>query len=278
MDGTVSALEYVNAPINYLDGHVRPVAYMYDPPPGVPQRSGQQIGKIVQVRNARPIARDLSLDREGFLLTEHETSISNFYDDRDVKARYYPEVERLVKSVTGATRVIVFDHNVRHAPAAQRALHGAKEPVKRAHNDYTSKSGWQRARDLLSAGEAARLLQHRFAVINVWRPIAGPVLESPLAVCDARSIAPADLVPTDLVYRDRTGETYSLAFNPDHQWFYFPRQRRNEALLIKCFDSSEDGRARFAAHSAFDDPASPADAPPRQSIEARTFAFFAPGA
>lgn len=119
-----------------------------------------------------------------------------------------------------------------------------------------------------------RLLQQRFAIINVWRGIANTIQESPLAVCDAQSIAPSDLVAGDLVYRDRIGETYAVTYNPEHQWFYFPQMRRDEVLFIKCFDSAEDGRARFAAHTAFEDPSSPIDAPPRESIELRTFVFY----
>jgi hypothetical protein len=162
---------------------------------------------------------------------------------------------------------------VRHAPSAVARKNGEKEPVKRAHNDYTVKSGPQRVRDLFG-DEAEALLKRRFAIINLWRPISGPVEESPLALCDAASIAPADLVPTDLIYRDRIGETYALAHNPAHRWYYFPRMRADEAVLIKCYDSAEDGRARFAAHGAFDDPTSPPNARPRESIEARTIAFF----
>jgi hypothetical protein len=158
---------------------------------------------------------------------------------------------------------------------AKRKENGAREPVKFAHNDYTVKSGPQRVCDLLPA-EASELLKHRFAMINVWRPIRGPVQESPLGVCDARSIAPTDWVPSDLKYRDRTGEVYSITFNPNHRWFYFSRMQPNEATLLKCYDSMEDGRARFTAHSAFEDPSSPPDAAPRESIEVRTLVFFGP--
>src|SRR5712692_3776427 len=133
-----------------------------------------------------------------------------------------------MKQATGAAKVVVFDHNVRCAPMAQRGENGAHEPVKFAHNDYTIKSGPQRVRDLVPDA-ADRLLRQRFALINVWRPIRGPVEESPLAVCDAHSIAQRDFVPTDLKYRDRTGEVYSLAFNPNHRWFYFPQMQKNEA-------------------------------------------------
>jgi hypothetical protein len=150
-----------------------------------------------------------------------------------------------------------------------------REPVKFAHNDYTIKSGPQRVRDLVGDVEAEELLKHRYAFINVWRPVRGPVEEFPLAVCDARSMVLKDFVATDLRYRDRTGEVYAVAYNPTHRWFYFPQMRTNEALLLKCFDSDER-RTQFTAHSAFEDPTSPPNAAPRESIEARTILFFAP--
>ncbi|TXL82312.1 methyltransferase [Vineibacter terrae] len=276
MDSTtqisLSEIGQINAPLNYLvwTGE-RPVSYQYEPPPGVPARSGQYSLYTVPVRDGRVLADSLSLDQQGFALRTHTSAVSDFTDDRVIRAAYYPEVEQLVKDVTGAARVVMFDHNVRLG-AADRPT-GIREPVKRVHNDYTDKSGPQRVRDLMG-DEAEALLRRRYVFINVWRPIREPVLSSPLAVCDAQSMDPADLVPSDLRYRDRTGETYAVAYNPRHRWFYFPRMRRNEVLLLKCFDSATDGRARLTAHTAFDDPTIPADAPPRESIEARTIAFF----
>src|SRR5438128_1232540 len=84
--------------------------------------------------------------------------------------------------------------------------------------------------------------------------VAGPVLDSPLALCDAASFTDADLVPSDLVYRDRVGEITSVRFNPTHRWYYFSRMQRDEALLIKCHDSASDDRARLSFHTAFKDP------------------------
>jgi hypothetical protein len=272
-------LRSVDAALNYLaSARERPVTYTFEPPPGTPWRKGALVGQTVRIRDARPLRAGLSLDEQGFVLTRHRSTVGDFYDADVVKRSYYPEVERLVRAITGATRVIAFDHNVRSAPRAGRGEDGAKEPVKRVHNDFTAVSGWRRARDELAAiGEDAdELLKHRFAVVNVWRPISGPVRESPLAVCDARTITPQDLVKGDLVYRDRVGETYAVTFNPQHRWFYVPDMQPDEALLIKCFDSWEYGPARFTAHSAFDDPTSLADAPPRESIEARTLVLFAP--
>jgi hypothetical protein len=270
-------LPYVETFLNYLaDRTEKPVTYMYAPPPGTPVRTGEYLPYPVRIYDGRPVSPPLSLDTHGFMLTHHETAVKNFYDEQEVRTVYYPEVERLVKEVTGAAKVLVFDHNVRCAPMAKRGENGAREPVRVAHNDYTLRSGPQRVRDLLPADEAEERLQHRFAEINVWRPIRGPVQEAPLAVCDARSMVQEDFVPMDLKYRDRMGEVYSVTFNPNHRWFYFPLMQQNEALFLKGYDSLDDGRARFTAHSAFDDPTSPPDAPARESIEARTLVFFAP--
>ena len=279
MDGDrASPTDHVTGVLTYLvPNGKKPVSYQYDPPPGIPVRSGQYEDRAVPVRNGRPLAPELSLDRHGFAIARHDTKVADLSDEAEVRSVYYPEMEQLVKDVTGADRVLVFDHTIRSVPLASQGRKGIREPVKRVHNDYTVKSGPQRVRDLLP-DEAEELLKRRFAVINVWRPLRRPVETSPLALCDARSIAPADFIATDLVYPDRTGETYAVAYNPDHRWYYFPRQQRDEAVLIKCYDSKDDGRARFTAHSAFEDPTAPADAPPRESIEIRTLAFFPPDA
>ena len=267
--------DYVEAPVNYLENSAKkPVTYLYEPPVGVTIRSGRTTKHWMKIRNARRAVNELTLDRQGFAFVRHQTHVANFYDPEEVTRVYYPEVELLLKEVTGAIRVHVFDYNVRCRPMAKRGENGAREPVKFAHNDYTLKSGPQRVRDLLPS-EADELLKHRFAEINVWRPIRGPVEESPLAVCDATSMTPQDFVATDLKYRDRTGEVYSVVFNPNHRWFYIPQMQRDEALLLKCYDSADDGRARFTAHTGIDDPTSASDAAPRESIEVRTLVFFA---
>jgi hypothetical protein len=177
--------------------------------------------------------------------------------------------------VTGAERVVVFDHIVRNPVLAERGEKGARSPAKFVHNDYTFKSAPRRVLDHLPE-EAERLLKNRFAEINVWRAIRGPIESSPLALCDARSLGAEDIVPTDLVYRERVGETLGFLYNPKHRWYYFPRMERNEAILLKCYDSKDDGRARFTAHTSFDDPGSPPNAAPRESIEVRALVFWAP--
>jgi hypothetical protein len=265
---------HVDGVLNYTeDTGEKPFTYLYEPPAGMPARSARTVKHAMRILDGRALRDRITLDREGFALANHETGVTDFYNPEEVRRVYYPEVERLVKEATGAARVVVFDHNVRCRPMAKRGDAGVREPVKFAHNDYTLKSGPQRVRDLLP-DEAGELLNHRYAIINVWRPIRGPVKESPLAVCDARSMELKDFLPSDLLYRDRTGEVYSISFSPNHRWYYIPQMERDEALLLKCYDSAVDGRARFTAHSAFEDPSSPPDAPPRESIEARTLVFW----
>jgi len=250
-------LHSIEAPLPYLESMAeRPYTYTYTPPPGVARTNRRVAPQTVSIRDARPLADQLSLDRHDFALTRHESAVANFYDDDEVRTVYYPECERLLASTTGAVRVVVFDHIVRCAPRARNGEQGIREPAKGAHNDYTLHSGPQRLRDLLP-DEAEALLEHRFAIINVWRPIRGPVQESPLAVCDAQSLRQDDFVASDLLYPHRKGETYAVTFRPTHHWYYVPHMQPDEALLLKCYDSAADGRARFTAHTAFDDPTSP---------------------
>ena len=253
----------------------KPYVYTYDPPEGVAKSNLVAEAHTVPILDMRPIAGGLELDTQGFALVEAATSVADFYDEDAVEATYYPEAERLVKQATGAARVVVFDRTIRRREhgVEDRAPGTPRQPVTRIHGDYTEVSGPQRVRDLMGA-EAEGLLQRRFAIVNVWRPIRGPLHDAPLAVCDAGSLADGDLVAQDLIYRDRRGEIYGLTCNPAHRWYYAPAMRADEALLLKCFDSLKDGRARFMPHTSFADPNAPADMLPRESIELRTLAFF----
>ncbi len=237
------------------------------------QRKGKYQEYRMPVYDGRALVDQLSLEREGFIFVEHETKVKDFYDEAEVRSVYYPETEQLIKHYSGARRVLVFDHTLRSADSAARETKQISGPVRNAHNDYTEWSGPQRVRDLLP-DEAEDLLQRRFAVIQTWRPIRHMVEREPLAIADARSIGTEELVPSARVYPDRVGEVYHCTFNPEHRWYYFPKMQRNEAMIFKCFDSMKDGRARWTAHCAFDDPGSRTDAPPRESIEMRTLAFF----
>jgi hypothetical protein len=271
---TVASLK---APINFLrPTGERPVAYQCEPPPGVPVRTGEFAPHLVSIRNARPIAANLSLDHEGFALAYAPSDFDDFGDEEAIRLHYYAEVEEVLKAATGAALVIGFDHNIRNAARAALGEPGIGEPVSRAHNDFTARSGPERiSRELAAQGLPAGLLDFsRYAIINLWRPIGNPVEKWPLALCDASTLASSDLVASDLVYRDRVGETYSLTHNSAQRWYYFPRLSPHEAILIKCYDSAEENATRFTAHTAFHDPTARFGAPERESIETRAIVIY----
>ena len=231
----------------------------------------------VDVRDMRRVADLLSLDRQGFLLVRHETAVGDLYDDEAIAAIYDRELEALLTEVTGADWVAVFDHT-RRSDSGEGASNpdGFRGPASRVHVDYTIDSGPKRAADALGQSEVNRVLSAggRIVQINVWRPIRGPVLRTPIALADAGSVRPDELIATDQVFPDRVGEIYQLAHAPDQRWYWAPRMERDEVLLIKGWDSLDDGRARFTPHGAFQLEGQNSDAPPRESIEVRTYLVF----
>jgi len=265
----------IEVSVNYLSSESpTPVVYLSKPPEGTARDSTEILRHPVLMHDARRSDTPLSLDLQGFKLVTHETAAEDLWNQEEIHRLYYPEVEALVKTATGADKVLAFDHNVRSFARAKKGVDGAAMPVKFAHNDYTLESAPRRVRDLLPEEEAEKRLQRRFTIVNVWKPIIGPVVEAPLAVCDARSIEREDFIETNLIYDDRVGEVYSVRFNESQRWYFFPRMESHEAMLLKCFDSLDDGRACFTAHSAFNDPSTTPDAPCRESIEVRTLVFY----
>jgi hypothetical protein len=266
----------VRAVLNYTrNTGVRPVNYTYDPPAGVPRNSGEVDARTVSIHDARQVS-GFGLDISGFDLIHHHSSLkewAQFQDTERVKAIDYPEVGAALGAYTGAFKVVIFDHTLRDSSAAPGNPQ-LREAVRRVHDDQTLESAPRRVAKHLPPAEAEWRLKRRHAIVNFWRPIGGPVLKTPLAVCDARSIAQQDLIASDLVYKDWTGETYAVAFNPRHRWYWYPRQAPYEATLLKIYDSATDGPARLTAHTAFDDPSSAADAPARRSIEVRALLFW----
>jgi hypothetical protein len=267
--------ETIEATLSYFaDTEAMPVTLV-----GAPGASDLRTGggkpdpRQIILRNGRPCADRFALERDGFRFVRHDTKVADFFDEGEVRRVYYPEMEALVKAESGASRVVVFDHTLRTADDELRETAKIREVVRRVHNDYTEWSAPQRVRNLLP-DEADELLQRRFAIIQVWRPIRHPVESWPLAIADARSLSPADMVVTERRYPDRIGQTSAVTYNPAHRWYWFPRMRPDEALVFKVYDSLKDGRARFTAHTAFDDPTTPPHARPRESIEIRTLAFF----
>ena len=270
-----AAPDAVEAVLNYaIDTGEKPVTHtaVVNSTPAV--RTGKHEARRATIHNGRLVADEFSLEREGFVLVRHETRVRDFDDEDELRSVYYPEIEALVKRESGASRVVIFDHTLRAQDEGIRAARKVREPNRSVHNDYTDWSGPKRVRDILPEDEAERLLQGRFAIIQVWQPTRNPVRTNPLAIADARTLRAEELIPSQRSYPGRIGETYQIKYGPEHRWFYFPAMTRDEAVVFKTFDSARDGRARWTAHTSFDDPTSPPDAPGRESIEMRTLAFF----
>jgi hypothetical protein len=275
-DAAVRALPGVEGELNFaVRSTAKAYSYTYKPPEGVPATNIEVRAQRVRIENARPLAAGLDIDVNGFQVVAHKTAVRDFWDEAQTLALGHPETAALVKAVTGAARVVVFDHTLRRRstdPVADRTPGAARQPAIRVHVDQTVASGPQRVREIMGE-EAEALLAGRAAIINVWRPIHHAARDWPLAFADARSIAPDDLLASDLIFPHRRGEIYGLAYDPEQRWRYVPDLTPDEAVLIKCWDS--DPRvARFTPHTAFADPTTPPDTPPRESIEFRTMAFW----
>jgi hypothetical protein len=265
----------IRARMNYIvDTGTPPVNYIDWPEEEHKANPPQYRQHEMEIRNGRPLRDTFKFDTHGFVFVTHDTKVKDFTDEAERSQVYDPECAELIKKHSGASEVVVFDHTIRIGDEQTRTAVNARPPVKGVHNDYTEKSAPQRLRDILGDEEAARRMRKRWAIIQVWRPIRRTVVIDPLGICDARSIPLKGFIRVERRYRHRTAEVYHIAHNPAHVWFWFPRMERNEALVFKVFDSDESKQARFTAHSAFDDPDTPADAWPRESIETRTFAFW----
>ena len=247
---------------------------------GEPGGSDRRVGggtsepRRVVLRNGRLEAANFALERNGFRFVRHDTKVVDFFDEDEIRRVYYPEMEALVKAESGASRVEVFDHTLRTADDELRAGRARSATSCVA---YTTTTPNGRARERVRTflpDEADALLDRRFAVIQVWRPIRHSVESWPLAIADAQSISPDNLVVTERRYPDRVGQTYAITYDPAHRWYWFPRMRPDEALVFKTYESQKEGRARWTAHTAFEDPTTPPHARPRESIEIRTLAFF----
>lgn len=284
-DGLIAARlapHAVTAVLNYLtppaDGS-RPYRYVEAPPPGRAVTTIELDPRAMRIEDVTGRERRFTLDANGFAVIDAPTAVPDLLDGQAVSTTYRAEVEALLRDRLGAARVVMFDHTIRGpAPAdaggTKRPGAPLREPVKRVHNDYTWESAPQRVRDLMG-DEAEALLARRFAIVNLWRPIGAPAVDSPLALCDAASLdAARDLVVNELIYPDRVGQTFSVRWHPEHRWYYRRGLRPDQAILIKGYDSAADGRARLSVHAAFADPETPPGTPPRQSIEVRALVFW----
>jgi hypothetical protein len=265
--GSVTAsLSFYKAP---EDGS-RPFNYVEQQPEGKPQRNFGEAWHDITIHDLRGQEQRFTMDNNAFATASNVASDEHeFNDDERIKKVYYPEVEKLLlANVPGANRVLLFDHTVRRSdPNASRA------PVTRVHIDQTPSSAAQRVKIHLPE-EAEKLLEGRYRIINVWRPLNGPVMAHPLAVADSATVRDEDLIGVEHRYPDRTGETAGVRYNPEQAWYHWSGMNNDERLFLKCFDSDEQaGQWGRVPHTAFVDPRTPEGAVGRESIEVRALVF-----
>ena len=265
----------ITAPLEFLRPTPdRPFTYMFAPPDGQPWQNAAYERVPVAIRDARGL--NLSIDREGYELHHAPSAVDDFLNKEQVIQRYYPEVAQLALAISGASRAVVFDHLVRQrlpgTPQAFGRIEGHRPGAAgRVHCDFTAASARRRL-ELETGGRTTDVV--RYSIVNLWRPIRHPVLDAPLAVCDARSVDPANLVASDIFYADRQGEIYQAMHSAAHRWSYFPAMTRDEVLVFKQFDSAPGTMASYTPHAAFEHPAAPADTPLRESIEIRCLLIY----
>lgn len=267
----------IRASLKFLANADGPLVY-------IPSKGGgdetQHVGNFtmreVTIHDGRHHKQVSSLDVEGFKLVRQASEVEDFFDDAQIESPYHEEVKALLTELTGAVRIEIFDDTRRSTSFERQRNKKIREAAAIVHNDYTARSGVKRLCDHFAddPDEADKLLRRRFAIVNVWRSISGPIYNNPLVLCDAATVKPEDLVSVERRAEERTGELQVALHRPEHRWYYFPEMQMDEALLFKTFDSETDGRARFTIHSSFEDPDAPVDAPPRESIETRCLVFF----
>lgn len=277
MRATDMNVQPITTTLEYLkSAPAKPVTYVLAPPGGASWENSDYARVPVTIGNGRADPGISSLDQEGFVLAHAPTKLPEFDDHDAIRGSYYPEMEELARSLTGARRAIVFDHVLRRRAPGTLAPFGARDGHRpstavRVHCDFTPSSAQRR---LALEMEALGIKEvRRFAILNLWRSTRLPVLDAPLAVCDARTVEPTDLVAAAIVYPDRTGEIYQVLHRAEHRWTYFDAMQFDEVLVFKQYDSA-DNVACYTPHAAFAHPGTPEGTPPRESIEIRCLVIF----
>ena len=270
----------ITARVEYLAERVEnPVYYASSAGRNAAHQIDQTMNRVdIEVGDARErddddAPREFGMHPSGFDLFEFPTEVDSFLDKNQIESIYEAEVEAFLKSVTGCERVHIFDHTVRASDPGLREIKNIREPAFLVHNDYTASSGFVCLEENLG-DDAERLAQGRFQIINVWRPLVDPVEDYPLALCDARSLDPADLIDTIRKAPNHVGQIQLAVHGSGQRWYYYPEMRPPEVLMFKTFDSRDGGVHPCSIHSAIQLPQAPTNATPRESVETRAFVFY----
>lgn len=270
--------ESVIAPLNYLAERVEQLeTWSYDPPDGRSRFNGRLRPYQTTIRNARENPQQ-SLPDYGFSCLRRASSVSDFLDDESIRTTGYAEAAEWVRDALQTSEAIVFDHTYRrrlpdrpHLDGTGGSFSKVRSPVGRVHADFTPRSAPNRVAALMGYSAEDPLPPYR--IYGLWRPLnRRPLHDAPLALAKASSVTTSELVPNAIIYPDRRGETYAILHSHRHQWFYFPAMQCDEVLLFLHYDSKSSPHITVP-HTAFEDPTSPPDAEPRESLEMRILVF-----
>lgn len=268
-------LAFIETDLNYIiDDGTTPAVYVDWPEEEHKANPPKYEARKCRIFDARPIRDSFNLTTHGFTIAHIPSKVQDFYDKDEVKRVYDVEVAQIIKDAMGAREVVVFDHTFRTLNDAVIEAKGTRQPVKAVHNDYTDRSARQRLKDIMGEEKAEELSKSRFAIVQTWRPINHPVMTEPFALADGRTIPASGFVAMERRYSYRTAETYHISYHPDHLFYYIPEMSPEDTYIFKVYDSDKDAGVPYTAHTAFDDPTSPADARPRESVESRALVFF----
>ena len=236
----------------------------------------------VRIEDLRDNAGGTALDIEGFVLVRHNTLMVDFFDSEERRRVYLAELEELVLCLTGAAKAVALGTSAvrRSERSAGFRAPGTTVLGRFVHSDYSPNPQGSRywLNRILPVEEAAHRACRRYAIYNIWRVLSQPPQDTPLALCDLRSLKAGDRLYCDCVNDpiDAPEQRFELSlyrFNPAQRWVYFSDMTRAEALIFKGFDS-EGNWSGGVPHGAFDDPGCPQGAPARESIDERVIAFF----
>ena len=227
----------------------------------------------VTISDLRGREDSVSLQRNGLAVLHCPTACRNPRDEAELQTVYYPEIEALVARLTGASLVRAYGHVVR--ASREDGTPGLRLPARMAHVDNDFGTTRQLAARLAPADRREALMQGRFMLINLWRPLR-TVQRHPLAVVDGSTVRRCDLVPVRLL-ASRSGVNQPHGLNmihhADQRWHYLSHMQPDELLAFRQIDACSDA-VQFAGHTAFDDPTTAPDAPARESIEIRTVSYL----
>ncbi|PMB65588.1 hypothetical protein BM221_008949 [Beauveria bassiana] len=248
--------------------------------------------KSVEITDINGLEQDYTLETHGFQFCKQILSEKTFQDEVIIRSTVYGETESLIKNITGATRVHIFEHSIRRASreAIQKKVDTDPNfnddntpvtdvgPARVVHTDFSDEGALDILHNNMPSDLAAELAQKRWSIINVWRPIK-PITKDPITVCDSFSVEDDDLIPIPMaIPGKRPWSVNYLRYRPEQAWYYRSAMTPEDVLLFKNFDSTSKREtvAKRVPHTSFDDARTRDDAN-RESIEMRCLVFWENG-